>query len=211
MSEEESRPPLREIPARPLRDTNADEERKVISLVNALKENFEVREDGLRQDLEEKIAEVARTQQAGNDEIRQENDTFRNEISSNLAELDDKIDNLNTPMSEIEAFKGEIEENMAQIQSVVSKFDLTLFINEIRDAFSTKLQIAEEKIKELTAQVEGSRDSDETMTVLSARLEDSQQEVERLQQEVQNLQQELAAKGEELRQLQASKTSIPKA
>lgn len=223
MSEEDNHPPLQAIPARPLQKSIPDE-RRVIALVNALKENVEVKQDALRKDLEEKIEEVSASSQSAKDEmlqenqslreemhqenqaireeVREENQVLRSEITASIAQLQERLENTSLPTDEIEGLKSEVEGNLAQIQSLVSQFDISIFINEIRDAFSAKLKAAEVKIRDLTTQVGKYKDAANTIDTLSSQLEEKQRDIE-------HLQAELTAKEEEIAQLQATGDSVP--
>ncbi len=202
MAEDEKRPALKEIPVREIK-SNFDSERQIISLMNSLKDNFDAKLVALRKDLEQKTHEQVANEiikiQDAMEKLRSTNDEAQKAISDQVTALAEKLNQFTAASPDENAkFKQEVQVTLEKVQALTSKFDLTLFVNEIRGSFSSKLEQAEFKAKELAEQVEKSQqESDQLKKALAEKELKAKQEIEQLKRD-------LAAKDSEPRRMQQS-------
>ncbi|OLS15662.1 MAG: hypothetical protein RBG13Loki_0697 [Promethearchaeota archaeon CR_4] len=194
MTEEEKQPALKEIPVRDMKP-HFDSERQIISLMNSLKDNFDAKLIALRKDIElksrEQVAnEIIKIQDAI-EKLRTESVDARKVLTDQVATIVQKVENFKAVTPEENAqFKEEVQASLDQLNALTSKFDLTVFVNDIRESFSTKLQQAEQKAKELSTEAERARVEMEQLK--KALIEKDIQ----AKQEIEQLKASLAAKAE---------------
>ncbi len=88
------------------------------------------------------------------DATRTDGQLARASLSARIEGLAVKIDAIAAaPAEELAQLKQSVETSLKQVQGLLSSFDLTTFVNDIRQMYSDKLSQAEEKIKTLTAQL----------------------------------------------------------
>jgi uncharacterized phage infection (PIP) family protein YhgE len=185
MAEEEKRPALKEIPVREIKG-NFDSERQIISLMNSLKDNFDAKLVALRKDLEQKTHEQVTNEiikiQDAMEKLQEKNDETRKALSDQVTALAEKLDQFTTASPDENAkFKEEVQATLDKVQSLTSKFDLTLFVNEIRESFSSKLEQAEKRAKELGEQADkNQQEVDQLKKALAEKDLHAKQEVEQL-------------------------------
>nr|MDO8118331.1 hypothetical protein [Candidatus Sigynarchaeota archaeon] len=244
MAEEFKKPPLQEIPSRPLQkipDGDAD----LVNLVNSIKESLNVKMIALRKDLDltihDQIAnEMARLKEEVQDLIKHLQSSIqgeaRDQIAGTLEELKVMHETLNSkhgglaeatstlsrhvtalagrveelasmaknavPASDIAQLRQEVSINLEKTQALVSSFDLPLFINEIRDAFSTKVALAETRTEKLAKDLEHALEERsrllQDLDTARARLETTSAEKERVEKD---LKETKACLGEEIARL----------
>ncbi len=200
MAEEEKRPALKEIPVREMK-SSYDSERQIISLMNSLKDNFDAKLTALRKDLEQKTREQVTNEiikikdeieklKVDNkevlDKLQTDNDEARKAITDQITELSEKLDSLaSAPPDENEKFKEEVQATLDKVQALTSKFDLTLFVNEIRESFASKLEQAEKKAKDLADRLEkGQFEVDKLKKDMADKEQQAKQEIEQLKREL---------------------------
>ncbi len=185
MAEDEKRPALKEIPVRETK-SNFDSERQIISLMNSLKDNFDAKLVALRKDLEQKTHEQVTNEiikiQDAMEKLKEKNDETRKALSEQVTSLAQKLDQFTAASPDENAkFKEEVQATLDKVQSLTSKFDLTLFVNEIRQSFSSKLEQAEKRAKELSEQAEKrQQEVDQLKKALAEKDVQAKQEVEQL-------------------------------
>jgi ABC-type transporter Mla subunit MlaD len=185
MTEEQKRPALKEIPVRDMKG-NHDSERQIISLMNSLKDNFDAKLVALRKDIEQKsqehVANEIKKVQDAMEKLRTESADARKGLAEQVAALVEKIDKFNAVTPDENAkFKAEVQATLDQVQTLTSKFDLTIFVKEIRESFAAKLQQAEQKAKELSEQAEKAQmEMDQLKKVLGEKDLQAQQEIAQL-------------------------------
>ncbi len=189
MAEEEKRPALKEIPVRELK-SSYDSERQIISLMNSLKDNFDAKLTALRKDLEQKTREQVANEivkiQDAMEQLQNKNEESQKAMSDQLASLAEKLDQLaTTPPDENEKFKEEVQATLDKVQELTSKFDLTVFVNDIRQTFASKLEQAEKKAKELAERVEKEQqEADQLRKTMADKEQQAKQEIEHLKEEL---------------------------
>jgi len=185
MTEEQKRPALKEIPVRDMK-SNHDSERQIISLMNSLKDNFDAKLVALRKDIEQKSQEYVANEiikvQDAMENLRTESADARKALADQVATLAEKIDKFNAVTPDENAkFKAEVQATLDQVQTLTSKFDLTIFVNDIRESFAAKLQQAEQKAKELSEQAEKVQmEMDQLKKALAEKDLQAKQEIEQL-------------------------------
>jgi DNA repair exonuclease SbcCD ATPase subunit len=134
------------------------------------------------------------------EKLQAEGEDTRVTLSAQVASLAEKVEAITAtvaaPAKEVEQLKHDVQSSIKQVQGIVSKFDLPLFINDIRDAFSVKVTQAEERASQLASQLVAAQQEIEQL-----RLEFDEKEARALE-EIDQLKGKLASKDAEIRRLQ---------
>ena len=157
MAEEEKKPVLKEIPLHEIK-SNFNYDRQIISLLNTLKDNFEAKLVTFRKELEQQTREQVSNEiikiKDAIEQLRLQNEEVQKALSNQIITLEEKLNHITIATPENNAkLKEEVQVALAKLQALTSKFDLTLFINDIRELFEEKVILAEKRANDLAEQV----------------------------------------------------------
>ncbi len=230
MAEEFRKPPLQEIPSKPLQRSQ-DGDADLLNLINSIKESLNVKMLALRKDIDltvhdriasemtnvqgkiQELNESLRADVQGEsrqqvsamlEEIELVQEQLKNKqaglaesnesLSKGLTSISEKVEGIAAGLagmvhaSDIEPLRREVAANLEKTAALVSKFDLPLFINDIKDAFSAKVLQAETRAKHLASELEVSLEEksrlEKDLSDARARLDVALQEKERVQKEL---------------------------
>jgi chromosome segregation ATPase len=131
---------------------------KISGLGESLMEKIDAKLAGLKSDIDAKASnndavEVAQIHEEL-EATRTDGQLARASLLARVEGLAVKIDAIaSAPAEEVARLKQSVEASLKQVQGIVSSFNLTTFVSEIRQMYSDKLSQAEAKIEVLTAQL----------------------------------------------------------